>query len=165
MRGKTFKVLISIFLAALVMSGTVFAGNMGGGGGMGGSGDMGVTGPHSGVDSGQSSMWDEDSMPMRSSGTMNSGDAIIDLQPVRYHDGMMEIAFQANTHSVALGDYNFMERAELEFNGHTYRPIQSDRMRGHHNGGKIIFKVSERPEHFRIIIRGIPGSEERVYEW
>ncbi|GBE13990.1 hypothetical protein BMS3Abin14_00024 [bacterium BMS3Abin14] len=134
-------------------------------GGMGGSSDMGMTGTRSGTDSDRSSMWDEGSMPMMSSGTMNSGDAVIDLRPVRYHDGMMEVAFKANTHSVALENYNFTDHAELEFNGHTYRPVRSDRMRGHHNGGKMIFEVSERPEHFRIIIKGIPGPAERVYEW
>lgn len=165
MRRKTLKFLISISLATAVVSGPVFAGNMGGGGSMGGSDDMGVTGPRSGADSGQPSMWDKGSMPRISSGTMNNGDAVIDLQPLQFHDGMMEIGFRANTHSVALGDYDFVEHAELEFKGHTYRPVRSDRMKGHHNGGKMIFEVSERPEHFRIIIRGIPSSVERVYEW
>jgi len=35
MRGNTLKLLISILFASLVVSGTVFAGGMGGGGGMG----------------------------------------------------------------------------------------------------------------------------------
>jgi hypothetical protein len=105
------------------------------------------------------------SMPEISTGGLGSGDMTMEIRPVRYNDGLLEVKYYANTHSVSLGRYDLMELCTLEVNGKFYKPIKADQMRGHHAGGRIVFEVPERPDQFRIVIRDIPQVNERSYEW
>jgi hypothetical protein len=141
------------------------SGSAGGTGGMSGSQGMGGSGASEGVQSGQSSWKNTGAMPMISSGGLGSGDATIELKPSKYKDGRLEVKFYANTHSVSLGNYDLMKSTMLEYNGRTYKPVKSDRLRGHHANGKMIFEVDEKPDSFKIVIKGVPSVEERVFEW
>ena len=104
-------------------------------------------------------------MPEITTGGLGSGDMTMDVKPVKYKDGRLEVEYYANTHSVSLGRYDLMELSTLEVDGKVYKPVKADKMRGHHAGGKIVFEVTEKPERFRIVIREIPRVEERLYEW
>ena len=105
------------------------------------------------------------SMAEITTGGLGSGDMTMDVKPVKYKDGRLEVKYYANTHSVSLGRYDLMELSTLEVDGKVYKPVKADKMRGHHAGGKIVFEVTEKPERFRIVIREIPRVEERLYEW
>ena len=166
---------ISVFIFLFTFSLTpAFAGMGGGSGGGSGGGEMGGSGggmdPQGGARGSRDMPSAESSrgvgsMPMVSTGSMGGGSAKIDLKPVRYREGKLEVKFSANTHSVSLSRYDLMERTTLEYGGRTFSPVRSDRMRGHHAGGRMVFEIGEEPDSFRIIIRGVPTVEERVYSW
>lgn len=105
------------------------------------------------------------SMPEITTGGLGSGDMTMDIKPVKYKEGRLEIKYYANTHSVSLGKYDLMELCTLEVDGKIYKPVKADQMRGHHAGGRIVFEVPERPDRFRIVIRDIPLVKERTYDW
>jgi len=104
-------------------------------------------------------------MPMIATGSLESGDISMEITPVSYSNGRLEVKYYANTHSGNLGKYDLMELGTLETNGKVYKPVKADRMSGHHAGGRIIFDVPEKPDRFRIVIHNIPIVEERFYEW
>ena len=98
-------------------------------------------------------------------GGLGSGDMTLEIRPVRYSDGRLEVKYYANTHTVSLGGYDLMELCTLEVDGKIYKPVKADQMRGHHAGGRIVFEVPEEPKQFRIVIRDIPLVKERTYDW
>lgn len=114
--------------------------------------------------SGQTNM-DFGFMSEISTGGLGSGDMTMDVKPVKYKNGRLEVEYYANTHSVSLGKYDLMELCTLEVDGKVYKPVTVDQMNGHHAGGRIIFEVPERPEQFRLVIRGIPQVKERSFDW
>ena len=133
---------------------------------------MGDSGSNSHSDRAGDRMMDADdmhvdiaSMPGITTGGLGSGDMTLDIKPVRFRNGRLEVKYSANTHSVNLGNYDLMELSTMEADGKVYRAVQADPMRGHHAKGKIVFEVSEQPDHFRIVIHDIPHVMERSYEW
>lgn len=172
MRNNILNLIAVIGIVGILGGIPAFAG-MGGGGGSGGSGGGGMggatgmeTGSMSrGPGSGETAQLDMGSMPLISTGGMDGRNATIEMRPHRFREGRLELKYYANTHSVSLGKYNLMELTTLEYDGEVHRPVKIDRMRGHHAGGKIVFEMPEMPEHFRVVIRGVPNVEERVYEW
>ena len=183
MKVKTLTILFTLGIAGLLAVTPVFAGMGGGsGGGMGGgsgSNSEGTMGGGSGNDSGdrtdgngygdrmmtESQRHDLSSMPGISTGGLGSGDMTMEIEPVMFGNGRLEVKYYANTHNVSLGKYDLMELSTMEVDGKVYHPVEADRMSGHHAGGKIVFEISERPDHFRMVIQGLPGVEKRLYEW
>jgi hypothetical protein len=162
-------ILLTLIVASLMAVPPSFAGMGGGsdrdsGSGMGSS----TAGENDRRDmdsrSGSANM-DIGSMPEISTGGLGSGDMTMEIRPVRYSNGHLEVKYYANTHSVSLGKYDLMELCTLEADGESYKPFRADRMRGHHAGGRIVFEVPERPDRFRIVIRDIPKVKERFYDW
>ncbi len=98
-------------------------------------------------------------------GSMESGDAVLELSPSMKGAGRLVVGFAANTHSVDLSRYDLKEITTLEFDGKEIRPSKADRLRGHHAYGKIVFDVGREIDSFRIKVVGIPAMEERIYEW
>lgn len=183
----TKKVLSAIWIALLagaVLITPAFAGMAGSGGGMGGTGDgrvetsigsnLGTGGeePGSGLGNRLASRiksttgtYTFNSMHRISTGTMTDGGVKMELEPASFENGIFRVKFYANTHKVNLGQYNMMELMHLEYADVGYRPVSTKRMRGHHAGGEIEFRVPEVPDHFRIVVRGLPDLEERIFEW
>ncbi|UCF31533.1 MAG: hypothetical protein JSV26_03735 [bacterium] len=172
MRTVYFYLIAFVGIAGILGGIPAFAG-MGGGGGPGGGASGGMGGDSGmetspmprGTGQGMRGPVDIDSMPSISTGGMNSGNATIEMKPYRFSDGRLELKYYANTHTVSLGKYDLMELTTLEVDGNIYRPLSIARMRGHHAGGRIVFEVPEMPRQFRVIIRGVPSVEERIYEW
>ncbi len=171
-RNVYFYLIAFVGIAGILGAIPAFAG-MGGGGGSGG-GTSGGMGGGSGMESspmargtgqGMTGPVDIGSLPRISTGDMDSGNATIEMKPHRFADGRLELEYYANTHTVSLGKYDLMELTTLEVDGNIYRPLSIARMRGHHAGGKIVFELPEMPRQFRVIIRGVPTVEERIYEW
>jgi len=181
-RKKTGSILLTLIVTSLMVNAPSFAG-MGGGSdrGSGSGGDSG-----SGMSSSMEGGGDRQDMESRSSsrtmeqsnvhvdigsmseistGGLGSGDMTMEIRPVRYKDGLLEVKYYANTHSVSLGRYDLMELCTLEVNGKFYKPVKADQMKGHHAGGRIVFEVPERPDQFRMVIRDIPQVKERSYDW
>ncbi len=171
MKKKTVQILSALIFFSLLTGNQAFA-RMDGSG-SGGQGGMG-SGPGAGTESGpsggemmdtRSDHLDYGSMPMITTGGLGSGDITMDITPVKYKNGRLEVKYSANTHSMSLGKYDLMELSTLEIDGKVYKPVKADRMRGHHAGGRIVFEVPEKPERFRIVIRDIPRVEERLFDW
>ena len=99
----------------------------------------------------------------QTTGTTNPGDAQIQLSP-RYENNQLIIRYRADTHTIALEEYDLKEITTLYANENQLRPQQATPMSGHHPSGEITFAVEE-PEEIRIIIQGIGLEEVREYEW
>ena len=174
--GKTGSIVLTLIVAGLMAAAPSYAGMWGGSDRGSGSG-MDSTKERNGdrremMDRSGGQITDQNnvrvaigSMPEISTGGLGSGDMTMDVKPVRYKNGRLEVKYYANTHSVSLGKYDLMKLSTLEVDGTTYKPVKADRMSGHHAGGRIIFEVPEKPDRFRIVIRDIPQVDERSYYW
>ncbi len=98
-------------------------------------------------------------------GSMDSGDAVIELTPSMKGTDKLVVTFSANTHSVDLSQYDIGAATTLEFDGKKIKPSKSDKLRGHHPYGKMVFDVGTELGSFKIKVVGIPAPNERVYEW
>ncbi len=167
MKKFMFQILSILAFLALVTTGPAVARMSGSGGGSQGEKDvkMGSGSKEAGTVDGSGAHADIGSMPGITTGGLGSGDMTMDIKPVRYENGRLEVKYYANTHSVSLGKYDLMELCTLEVDGKIYKPFKADQMRGHHAGGRIVFEVPERPDRFRIVIRDIPQVKERSYDW
>jgi hypothetical protein len=171
-RNKVGFVLFTLFVAGLMAAAPSFAGMWGGSDRGAGSANSRDGDRQDMVSRSDSRMMDQinapldiGSMPEITTGGLGSGDMTMDIKPVKYKNGRLEVKYYANTHSVSLGRYDLMKLSTLEVDGKVYKPVKADRMRGHHAGGKIVFEVTEKPDRFRIVIRDLPRVEERLYEW
>lgn len=98
-------------------------------------------------------------------GNTETGNVQIDLTPAGIINGKLTINVAANTHSVSLDEYDLAEITTLIYNGKSYKPVSAVELSSHHGNGDIIFDINEIPRSFKVIIRGIPSIEERVFEW
>ena len=100
-----------------------------------------------------------------STGSVDSGDASVDLTPRGMENGKFAVDFSINTHSVDLSQFDLMKITLLEYDGKTIKPISAPQLSGHHNSGILIFDTGTEIKNFKIIIMGIPAVEERIFEW
>jgi len=166
MKSRASLVLVMLIFIISVAAAPVMAGmGSGGSGGMSGN-DGSPMGPDSSMstDSPTTSLGREH-MVKHTTGSMTSGGVKLDLKPLFLKNDILKVKFAANTHAGSLGDHNMMEQVSLQYNGEETRPFEVDRMRGHHSGGTMSFKIDGPLDHFRIVITGIPNEDERVYEW
>ncbi len=99
-----------------------------------------------------------------SSGTTDSGDALIELTPT-ITEGKLLVNFAINTHSVALDQFDLKEIATLEYNGKSAKPVSASSLSGHHSYGNMVFNVDDKLSSFTIRIKGISKDMERVFKW
>jgi hypothetical protein len=174
-KKRTFQIVLALIISGAVTASPALAGMGGGSGGGSGSGMNGSNEDEQNARQGRDmntkgmstnrEFGDMGSMSAITTGGLGSGDMTMEVTPVKYNDGRLEVKYYANTHSVSLGKYDLMELCTLEVDGKVYQPVKADRMRGHHAGGRIVFEVPEMPDRFRIVIRDIPTVEERSYDW
>ena len=167
MKSGIFRIVVSIGFLSFFAAGPAVAGMNGGGpgGGMGAGDDRGMSELSSGSQQKAPGMMSVSDMSAVSIGGMDSGGVKLELKPVSLKKGQLKIKFTANTHTGSLTAYDLMQQAMLIYDGNETGPVKVDRMRGHHAGGTMIFDVEGNPEHFKIVIKGIPDVEERLYEW
>jgi hypothetical protein len=101
----------------------------------------------------------------KSTGSMGSGDAVVELTPQIKDGNKLIVHFKANTHSVSLGNLDLLEITTLEYEGKILKPVKADRIGGHHSTSVIVFDVGKEIKNFKIKLYGIPNIQERVYEW
>lgn len=177
-KKRTFQLLLTLTVAGIVAASPAFAGMQGGsGGGSGSSTDRSSDGERTGMSGSQErgmeavgmdtnrGFMEISSMPAITTGGLGSGDMTMEITPIRYSNGRLEVKFSSSTHSVSLDKYDLMELSTLEVDGKVYRPVKTDRMSGHHASGRMIFEVPEKPDGFRIVIRDIPRVNERLFDW
>jgi hypothetical protein len=108
----------------------------------------------------------EATLSTKTTGSLEDGDVEIQLTPRLSEGSRLVIKIGMDTHSVNLGQFDLAKITTLEYGGKTINPIKAKSPRGgHHSYGKIIFDVGEELNSFKIIIKGIPKVQERVYEW
>jgi hypothetical protein len=106
-----------------------------------------------------------DAFHAKSTGSVNSGDVLIELTP-KIEDGeKIIISFLVNPPSISLDEFNLKEMSTLEYEGEIVKPLRASRVSGHHSSGEIVFAVTKEISSFKIIIKDIPKVQERVYEW
>ena len=99
------------------------------------------------------------------SGSLDAGDATVELTPKGFDNGKFKVDISVNTHSVDLSQYDLMEITTLQYGGRQIKPESVPKLAGHHNYGTMIFDLDKSPESFKITINGIPNVMERVFEW
>ena len=169
-KKRCFKMVFSSLLAAVILTVPAYAGmgrssgNTGGAGNEMGPGSMDNPSPTlAGMKAQETAGKAPFGLMHRvATGKMKDGGVKLQLEPHSFENGVFRVKFFANTHSINLGDYDLMELMHLEFENVGYRPVSMDRMRGHHAGGEIRFRGPDVPEHFQIIVRGLPNMENRV---
>ena len=110
----------------------------------------------------------EQSFGPKTTGSMGSGDAVIELTPGPVYNNLLAVNFSINSHSVNLSGFDLKEITVLEHEEHVFKPVKASRMEGHHSSGIIVFEVGDKignKDGFKIRLRGIPDVQERVYEW
>jgi len=100
-----------------------------------------------------------------STGSTDNGDVLLDLTPRDMENGKFAVDISLNTHSVDLSQFDLMQITTLEYNGKTIKPLSAPELSGHHSSGTLSFDTDTEIKNFRIIIKGIPAVEERVFEW
>jgi hypothetical protein len=105
------------------------------------------------------------SFESKATGSMGDGDAVLELTPKMINRNRLLVKFSVNTHSVSLSGYDLKEMATLEYNNKVLKPVKASRIGGHHSSGTVLFEVDEDISSFTIKIKGMPGIEERIYEW
>ena len=101
----------------------------------------------------------------KSTGSMNSDDAVIELIPELSNENRLELKFNINSHSVSLNKFDLKEITTLEYNNKILSPVKASIIGGHHSSGTIVFDTEEDIGSFTIRIKGIPKVEDRLYEW
>ena len=101
----------------------------------------------------------------KTTGSMSSGDAVLELAPVMVSKNSLIVKFSFNTHSVSMNSMDLKEMTTLQYNGKVLRPVKASNVGGHHATGSIVFDMGEDVGSFIIKIKGIPNIEERIYEW
>ena len=104
-------------------------------------------------------------LPKIAVGSLEPGDAVIELEPEKFEDGKLVVKYFVNTHSVSLGDYDLSASTSLKVGEEIIQAAEADDLGGHHPKGRLIFLLDALPDAFTIVITGIPAVEERVYEW
>ncbi len=97
-------------------------------------------------------------------GSTDTESVSIELKPLGFLNGKLEVSININTHSVDLTKFNLKEIISLEYNGKIINPIEVPVLQGHHVSGKLVFNMEE-TKSFTIKIKGIPDIEERVFSW
>ena len=104
-----------------------------------------------------------------STGSTQTGDVLIELTPKGIVNGKLYFDISANTHSVALDEFDLMKITKLEINGAAISPSEAPILSGHHASGTLSFyvgnKTTSSSNSFTITIKGIPITEERIFKW
>jgi len=98
------------------------------------------------------------------SGTTNQGDVSIELVPKSLINNNLVLEIKVNTHTIDLNQYDLSKITTLEYNKQKIMPYKVPQLQGHHINGEIIFKIEEKINEFKIIIKGIPKIEERIFK-
>ena len=101
----------------------------------------------------------------RYTGTVDSGDVSLEIQPIEVGKAQAVFMVYANTHSVDLSQFDLKQIATLEYGWKSVRPSFAPQLASHHSNGRLIFPVDRKINEFRIIITGIPLTNERVFQW
>lgn len=104
------------------------------------------------------------------SGTMEPGNIRLGLSPEGFENGAFKVRFFANAHDLILDTYDLALMTTLEYENRLLKPLRSDRMKGHHDSGLIVFDLGilHNPDSlttFSITVRGLPKEETRVFSW
>ena len=95
----------------------------------------------------------------------SEGEVTVDLTPKEFNGGKFYVDIGVNTHSVDLNGFDLKELVKLDVNGEVIKPISAPELNGHHNSGTLVFEVEDKPKNFVIKIKGLPDTNERIFEW
>lgn len=98
------------------------------------------------------------------SGTTDSGDVSIELTP-NFNNDKLEVGIEANTHSVDLSQFDLNQITILEYDDRKVKPISAPKLEGHHTSGVLTFPVDKDIKKFKVIIDGIPRTNQRIFAW
>ncbi|MEK6904403.1 MAG: hypothetical protein AABW87_02300 [Nanoarchaeota archaeon] len=95
----------------------------------------------------------------------SNGAVSIDLTPLGLNGNNMEFKMGVNTHTVDLSNYDLTNLAVLVYDGNSVKPTSAPRLSGHHVSGVIAFPADRNIKNFKVVVKGIPDVNERVFEW
>jgi hypothetical protein len=88
-----------------------------------------------------------------------------EITPRVYDGNRLTLDIRATTHSGDLSEVDLQKAVLLHAGDREYAPVEVPSLRGHHDGGAIVFEPKQRLEHFAVTIRGVRGIEELRLEW
>ena len=102
----------------------------------------------------------------QSYGTKTSESSVtVDLTPKSFSDGKFYVDIGVNTHTVDLGGYDLKKAVTLESGSKVFSPVSVPQLSGHHNSGTLVFETRAEPKSFKIVVKGLPDIQERVFQW
>ena len=104
------------------------------------------------------------------SGVMEPGNIRLELSPEGFENTVFKVRFFANAHDLILDPYDLALMATLDDGIQQFTPSFSDRMKGHHDSGLILFDFGKLHtpaslSTFSITVRGLPKEETRAFSW
>ena len=99
------------------------------------------------------------------SGTTEQGDVAIEITPQNLDDGKASFLISVNTHSIDLSQFDLKQITFMDYDGNSISPTEAPVLNGHHASGIIIFDTGKKINSFKIEIKGIPKTEDRVFTW
>ena len=104
------------------------------------------------------------------SGVMEPGNVRLELSPEGFENDTFKVRFFANAHDLTLDTYDLAQMTTLKYENRLLKPLRSDRMKGHHDSGLMVFDLGilHNPDSlttFSITVRGLPKEETRVFSW
>ena len=104
------------------------------------------------------------------SGVMEPGNIRLELSPEGFENGVFKVRYFANAHDLILDPYDLALLTTLDDGNLRFTPSFSDKMKGHHDSGLILFDLGKlhTPESlatFSITVRELPKEEVRVFSW
>ena len=94
------------------------------------------------------------------------GPVTLDLEPIwNGGDGLLVVAIRARSHSVDLSTVDLARQVRLLLDGRSISPAHAGSLTGHSAHATVSFRVTARPERFKIALRGLAEVPVRVLSW
>lgn len=96
----------------------------------------------------------------------SEGEVIVYLTPIKFKKGELQVRIAIDTHNVDdLYKYNLKKIVTLDAGQNTVAPSSVPRLGGHHNNGKLVFKLDKLPNQLMIRITDLHDKGVREFIW
>lgn len=94
-----------------------------------------------------------------------SGSVSFEIRPRIAGENRLILDLRATTHGGSLSEVDLGKAVTLHAGDDTYSPVQAPTLRGHHDGGALVFEPKRKLEHFTVTIRRVRDVPEITLEW
>lgn len=95
----------------------------------------------------------------------SEGEVSVELTPGKYSNGVFNVHYALNTHSVDMSTIDLQQQVTLVVDGKSYSPQNKPVLSGHHTSGELEFQVALKPDTFEIVVVNVSDVSERRFVW